>query len=166
MLFQPFKKATKAETPGFADAAYQDSVLNQREEDAARSLFGRNLIGGMTMYNEMTPDSSPIHDALFGVDPVDVSTSAELAGGTEALGLADVGAAGMGVDGLAMAGAAPIAAPTAQAASAGLGMPAVASVAPVAAEGAALTGAGGTGLAAMGPAGWAAMAAMALGLFG
>jgi len=166
MLFQPFKKATKAETPGFADAAYQDSVLNQREEDAARSLFGQNLIGGMTMYNEMTPDSSPIHDALFGVDPIDVSTTAELAGGAEALGAAEVGLAGLGVDGTAMAGATSALAPTAQAASAGLGMPAVTSVAPVAAEGAALTGAGGAGLAAMGPAGWAAAAAIALGLFG
>ena len=163
MLFQPFKKATAAETPGFADAAYQEGVIEQRNQAAENALRGQNLIGGLTVYNEMTPDSSPIHDALFGPESLDVGTTADLVGTGEALGIADVGAAGMGVDGAAMAGAAPIAAPTAQAASAGLAMPAVTSDAPVAPG---VAPAASPGLAAMGPAGWAAMAAMALGLFG
>lgn len=167
MLFQPFKKATAAETPGFADAAYKEGVIEQRNKAAENALRGQNLIGGLTIYNEMTPDSSPIHDALFGPESLDVGTTADLVGTGEALGIADVGAAGMGVDGAAMAGAAPLAAPTAQAASAGTGMASAAEA--VAASQAAAAGAGGGvggGLAAMGPAGWATMAAMALGLFG
>lgn len=155
MLFQPFKKATRPETPGFADAELQEGVFKQKAKQQANALRSQNMLGAATIYNEATPDTTPISDYMFGVDEVAPSV-AEAGVGSEALGAADVGAASMGVGGAPMAGAVPLAAPTAMTAGGAGGMAGVGAAAPVAG------GAAPGVLASMGPGGWAALAGLAL----
>jgi hypothetical protein len=171
-LFEPFRKATRPETPGFAAAEEAEGIFKQRAKQQENALRSGNMLGAAQLYNAGMGDRSPIADYLFDDPVADIA-----AGGTaESLGIADVGAAQMGADGAAMAGAVPTAAPTAMGAGTGAGtaMGAAGAALPASAAGAGTLGAGAAGgatagagagsgaLASLGPYGWAALAAMAL----
>jgi hypothetical protein len=177
MLFQPFKKATRPETPGFAVAEARQGQLNQQAKQQENALRSQNMIGAGELYNAGMGDRSPIADSIFGETPVTEGATAETSGALEAVGTESplIAPAAEGA-GAAVPGLAPGVAPTALGSSAAGGVgagglaPALAAPAATAATGAATAAvpaaAAGAGmapaLAALGPAGWAALAGMAL----
>ena len=176
-LFEQFRKATRPETPGYAAAEEAEGVFKQRAKQQENALRSGNMMGAASLYNAGMGDRSPIADYLFDDAAAETAAGEVAAGGTaESLGIADVGAAQMGAEGASMAGAVPTAAPTAMGAGtgAGAGMGAAGAALPASAAATGATGAGAAGgaaagagagsgaLAAMGPYGWAALAAMAL----
>jgi len=145
MLFTPFKKATRPETPGFAEAELAEGNFKQSAKDRSNALRSQNLLGGAALYNAGMGERSPIADYMFGpaAAPAAAEGATAVAGGTELAPLLTQGAAGSGA--LATPVVAGGAAPAATGALAGGG-----------------AGAGSSALAGMGPAGWSALAAMAL----
>jgi len=170
MLFQPFNKATKRETPKYVEAETQEGIFKQKAKQQENALRSQNMLGAAELYNQGMGDKSPIADYMFGtegsttapaggapVEPVSAPVTGEASatavqGGTELAPLTFQSAAGTG------ANAIPLAAETAAGAGAGAG----AAGAGTAGTGAAGAGAGTGALAAMGPVGWAALAAAAL----
>lgn len=58
MLFAPFKKATRPETPGFADAAYQQGVINNRNQQQENAARSQTLIGAGELYDAYNKEGS------------------------------------------------------------------------------------------------------------
>lgn len=144
MLFQPFKKATGPKMSAM-EAEFKRAEFDQKAKADANSLRSGNLLGGAELYSESMGDKSPIADYMFGggesPPPVETGYDATAAGG--------IAPAAGGVE--AASGAATAAG----------GGAAEAALATQAAGGSAAAG-GSSALASMGPAGWAALAAMAL----
>jgi hypothetical protein len=194
MLFQPFRKATRPETPGYIDAETQEGLFDARSKEAANALRSQNITGAASLYNSGMGDRSPIADSLFGEEQV---LDPQIAGPDAAVGTESplivpssgpVAGAGMGAGAEGGAAAlpaalgtesaliAPTVAPTALGVGAGAGtgagvgaggaaLAAPAAIAAPAAAGAG-TAAASAGMASN-PVGWGVAAALALNeLFG
>lgn len=160
MLFQPFNKSTRPETPGYLDAEIAKGKFESVAKQQENALRSQNMMGAAELYNAGMGDKSPIADSMFGVEEVAPSVAEAGAADAALAGATEVGA------GTAIAGGVPGATTAVAGPASAAGLTAAAPAA-VGATGAAGAGAGATGaLAAMGPAGWAAMAALALGILG
>ena len=148
MLFQPFNEATRPDTPGFLDAAIQQGNFENIAKSRENALRSQNMIGAGELYNASMGDRSPIADSIFGEAAPVAPTGAEAAGGASAI--APTVPAGTAIAGGAPGATTALAGP---ASAVGLAPVAGAAAPPAAA-----------GLAAMGPAGWAAAAMLALNL--
>jgi len=139
MLFQSFNKATRPETPAFLNAEIEAGKFRQQAKEQANSLRSGNVLGGAELYNEAMGDRSPIADKLFGKEPAAVPAASS-----------------------AIPSAVPSVAPTAMTGAGVTGMGGTAASAPVVASAPVAAGPASGAMAAMGPAGWAAMAALLL----
>ncbi len=85
MLFQPFNKATRRETPGFLDAEISQAKFEDSARQQRNALRSGNILGGATLYNEAMGESTPIADYLFGAEATPAATGVEAAmpSGTE-----------------------------------------------------------------------------------
>jgi len=138
MLFQPFKKATRPETPGYVHAEISRANHEALAKNRENTLRSQNLLGGAELYNAGMGDRSPIADAMFGPEEAAIAETAAstvpgLAAGASPVGLSASAAGGVGAAGITPAAGTAAATPAA-------------------------TGA----LASLGPAGWAALAGMML----
>ena len=118
MLFKPFHPSTKADTPDFVGAAYNQGQLEeeaQARKDAANSA---NVSGGIDAYNQLMGDNSPIRDYgrnLLGLGVDKGASMGDMSAalrGQEAMSGVDA-AAGMfpaGMEGYASAGIPDVAA--------------------------------------------------------
>lgn len=149
-LFQPFKKATGSVTPDFSGATAKQGELEQRAKMRENALRSQNTIGVAELYNAGMGDRTPIADYMFGgKEPTPGIEAVPSTGVAAPTATYSGGAAG----GMAGANAAEMAAASEMAGAGGA----------ITGTGAAGAGAGGSGaLAAMGPVGWAALAALAL----
>ena len=137
-LFQSYNRSTVPQAPRLVEAARSDDMA-ERQVNALKS---QNMLGAAELYNAGMGDKSPIADSLFGAEATGTGEAAIAADAAGATGAELMAGAGAGAE------LAPITAAAA---------PATATATGAAAPGA---------LAAMGPAGWAAMAALALGILG
>ena len=182
MIGQRFLPATAAKVPDYSGAAFNQGSLDQRAKQQELALRSQNAIGIGQLYNAGMGDRSPISDYMFGPEDAAVAPAVPETGmtyggpaGTEGMASGVPGSAatatGTGTAvgstvpaGTAIVGGVPgaVTATTGSAAAAGAGAGTAAAGAGTAAAGAGTTGA----LAAMGPVGWAVMAAAALGILG
>ena len=173
MLFQPFQKATRRETPSFIDAAIAEGRFDMAETARQANMRDSAVEGGLGMYDRyegeggslfggedaaaapMMTEVAPIESAYAGTDLLAANAA------VPEMGMAGMESALAGTDLLAGGG-------TAALEGAGLGatagveaaMPAAAEMFGATAAPAAVAGEGA--LAAMGPVGWAALLGLAL----